>query len=224
MTLISCIIPTINEVDNIEPTIFKIHKSMSLVHSGIYEIIFVDNNSSDGTKTKILSQKEVILINSDLRKGLGYDLILASNKAKGKFICFLDCDMSIDYLDLVKILKAIHEKTVVIGSRYIPGSVINGSTLVKKIGSFLLNYIIKIIYNINAIDLSHSLRVFPNFDLNKIQDYKHPAFFWSLSRYHNKLGYTFKEIPITFNERIMGDSKNHLFDLLKTSFKYLITR
>ena len=161
--MISFVVPTLNEVGNIEKTIDKITQNFSKNNN--FEIIFVDDKSNDGTLDKIKSiskyNSNIRLIISDERFGLGHALIQGQEKAIGEYIFFLDCDNSINYDDLNRLIKARDQNSLIIGSRYIKYSKINGVNKIKIFLSRILNFIISKYLNINAIDISHSCRLFP---------------------------------------------------------------
>ena len=105
--MISLVIPTLNEINNINSTVEKIKKSFT--DNENYEIIFVDDKSNDGSLEKIIIlSKNNININyciPEKRLGLGNALSLGQKKSKGDFIFFLDCDNSINITDLIKLKK-----------------------------------------------------------------------------------------------------------------------
>ncbi len=108
--MISIIIPTLNELSNIDKTIIRIKNLFSKIKIN-YEIIFVDDNSDDGTIKKILEHKKedkkIKLIISKKRKGLGYALSQGMNKSKGYYILFLDADNSVQNIYLEKLIKIL---------------------------------------------------------------------------------------------------------------------
>ena len=55
--MISIIVPTLNELSNIDKTIIRIKKLFSKIKIN-YEIVFVDDKSDDGTIEKILTYKK----------------------------------------------------------------------------------------------------------------------------------------------------------------------
>jgi dolichol-phosphate mannosyltransferase len=131
--MISFIIPTLNEINNIDSTVNKIKCLFSINED--YEIIFVDDKSEDGTlqKIQLLSQENdnIKFYIPEKRLGLGNALSIGQKKAKGNFIFFLDCDNSINSDDLISLVNAKDPGTLVIGSRYIKDSKINGVNLLK---------------------------------------------------------------------------------------------
>ena len=174
--MISFVIPTLNEVSNIDLTVEKIKKSFT--DSSDYEIIFVDDKSIDGTMEKIwILSKEYNNINycvPEKRLGLGNALSLGQKKSKGDFIFFLDCDNSINISNLIKLKNAKKDNTLVIGSRYLKESKINGVNNLRIFLSRSLNFLVSNYLKIPAIDISHSCRIFPNSLHLKTNNFKKP--------------------------------------------------
>jgi len=225
--LISVIVPTLNEISNIDQTIFRLKKLFKEIEIK-YEIIFVDDKSTDGTIAKIENYKKrlktIKLIISKKKRGLGYALKQGVDLSKGKYILFLDADNSVDNSFLKNMIKNKDDNTLVIGSRYIKNSRIRGVSKIKIFFSKSLNILISKIFNIIAIDISHSLRIFPSTFKIKTNNYKHPSFFWEHSIKAKKSNMKIIEIPVNFDERKSGKTKNSFFKLFKSivmSMKFL---
>lgn len=206
---VSVIIPTLNEEGNI----FRIHKKIIQIFENLkidFEIIFVDDKSDDNTQKNIntLVSKKISLVISPTRKGLGNAISLGWKAAKLDYVLFLDCDSHVSNSDLIKIIKARSKKHMVIGSRYLNNSKINGASKFKMFFSKILNFIISKKFKLNAIDISHSLRILPNKYFDNIIVLTHPGYFWCLSKLAKSYNLILKEVPITFNERNIGISKN----------------
>lgn len=217
--MISIIIPTLNELSNIDKTIIRIKNLFSKIKIN-YEIIFVDDNSDDGTIKKILEHKKedkkIKLIISKKRKGLGYALSQGMNKSKGYYILFLDADNSVQNIYLEKLIKYRNDNTLIIGSRYIKNSRIRGVSKIKIFFSKTLNILISKIFDINAVDISHSLRLFPSKFKIKTLNYRHPSFFWEHSVKASRKNLKIIELPVNFDERKSGKTKNSFFKLFKS--------
>lgn len=224
---ISFIVPTLNEKENI----LKLHK---LIINSVYKkqytynIIFVDDQSNDGTIEEvnklIQGNANIKIIQNKINKGLGYALLSGVNVSTSKYIIFLDCDVSIRKKDLQKILDNRKQNCMLIGSRYIENSKINGANKFKVLVSKFLNSLISLIYKLEISDVSHSLRIFPNnLDYKEIKTLSHPGFFWELTILFKKKG-TIKEIPITFNERMHGFTKNKSWKLIKSIMKFFFNQ
>ncbi len=218
--MISIIIPTLNEINNIDSTINKIKNIFS--NNEDYEIIFVDDESNDGSLEKIKTLSNIFpnisYIIPNQRLGLGYALSIGQKNSKGEFILFLDCDNSINKSDLTKLINCKEKNKLVIGSRYLNDSKINGVNNIKIFLSKFFNYLISYYLKIPAKDISHSFRIFPKSIILSTKNLKHPIFFWEHSLYCKKKGLEIKEIPITFDERISGKSKNSFYSLFKNIF------
>ena len=222
--MISFVIPTLNEIDNINLTVEKIKKSFT--DNENYEIIFVDDKSDDGSLEKIIIlSKNNININyciPEKRLGLGNALSLGQKKSKGDFIFFLDCDNSINITDLIELKNSKKNDRLVIGSRYLKESRINGVNNLRIFLSRSLNFLVSKYLKIPAIDISHSCRIFPSSLFLETNNFKHPNFFWEHTLYCLYKDLKIMEVPIQFSERKTGKSKNSFFSLFKNIFFAII--
>ena len=223
---ICIVIPVIDEEKNILPTLNFIQKNFP--PNIKYQIIFVDDNSSDNTVNIIngLIQKfdNISLIKSIKRKGLGWAYIQGSNNSNSKYLLFLDADLSIDSRSFAKMINLRNLNNFIIGSRYLKESKINYPSNLKIILSKFLNKCISGIFNLNMSDAGHSFRIFPKIKFDSIKIYTHPGFFWSLSILSNKLNLKALEVPIEFKDRIYGKTKNNYMSLFKSIICFLIYR
>ena len=141
-----------------------------------------------------------------------------------KYIVFLDCDVSVSQKDLRKLIINRGEKLMLIGSRYTKGGKVMGADKTKVFLSKILNFTVSLIYNLKISDLSHSLRIFPNvIDFNNIKTYSHPGFFWEITLIFKKNGIV-NEMPITFNERVYGITKNKTKKLIYSVMSFFINK
>ena len=214
--MISIIIPTLNEEDNILKTIFRIKKLFLKIKKN-YEIIIVDEKSIDKTVTKVrnLQDKKIKLIASKKKLGLGYAIYQGIQKSNGEYILLLDADNSVNNIHLEKIIKSIQHNKLIIGSRYTKKSKIIGVSKLKIFLSKYINKIISFLFHLKVNDSSHSLRVFHKKFKYRITNFNHPIFFWENTIKAKALGYNICEIPIQFNERISGKTKNSFNKLFK---------
>tara|TARA_B100000989_G_scaffold298903_1_gene290889 strand:+ start:2163 stop:2849 length:687 start_codon:yes stop_codon:yes gene_type:complete len=225
---ISIIIPTLNEQDNVQ----RIYKTVVNIFNEInidWEIIFVDDKSEDQTQLlikKLPQKKKITLIESQNRLGLGNAISIGWKNANLDYVLFLDCDSHVSIKDLLQLIKSRSPDSVVIGSRYLKKSKINGAPYIKVFLSKILNKLVGFILNINIIDMSHSLRILPNKYVNISEVLTHPGYFWALTKKFKKLNFKLLEIPITFNERELGSTKNTSFKMIKSviSSLYIISK
>lgn len=221
---ISILIPTINEEKNISLILKLIKKTFSTNIKK--EIIFIDDNSTDKTieniKTYQKKMKNIKLINSKKKLGLGHAINQGLKIASGKFILCLDCDCAVSNFDLKKIIEQRGLKKVVIGSRYLAKSKIINCNRAKIFLSILVNIFIAFWYDIKGRDLTQSLRIFPRVKKFKPNNLTHPAYFIELSIYLKNKNYYFHEIPVTYNNRIAGLTKNSTINLLKSTVSFFL--
>ncbi len=95
--MLSIIIPTINEEKNIRITLSLLS---DIFRNVIFEVIIVDDNSSDNTVSEIKkfqnkSGLSIRIVNNKYPRGLGNALLIGYNLSKKKFVMFLDADLSI---------------------------------------------------------------------------------------------------------------------------------
>lgn len=206
---ISFVIPTLNEEGNV-PRVYALISEVLSDTSVQWEVLFVDDKSTDNTQSEVkeLTGGNVRLIISPERLGLGSALSLGWMQATCKFVLFLDCDTGISASDLKLLISSRNANSVVIGSRYIKGSTIHGAPKLKVLLSKIINRFAGFLTQIDAADLSHSLRIFPSHFMDATEILTHPGYFWIQGLLFKKNGYDFVEVPITFRERHVGLTKN----------------
>jgi dolichol-phosphate mannosyltransferase len=102
--MLSIIIPTINEEKNITTTLALLSEVFKNI---IFEIIIVDDKSSDKTVSEIKkfqnkSNLSIKILINKYPRGLGNALLLGYNLSNNKFVMFLDADLSIKKNDVYK--------------------------------------------------------------------------------------------------------------------------
>ena len=167
----------------------------------------------------LIAQININIINNKINLGLGYALTRGYDSSKYPFVIFLDADLSISEEDILKLYKSRKDDSMIIGSRYIRGSKINGANKLKVLISYCLNYIIGKIFNLKIIDISHSFRIISKKIEIKTKNYTHPGFFWEMTVNAKRKNKTIEEIPITFIERKYGISKNKSLLMLSSVIK-----
>jgi dolichol-phosphate mannosyltransferase len=212
------ILPTFNEIGNIEITLKKIENL-----NNKFDVIVVDDNSPDGTgsyvQDSINSKKfniNITLIRRKGKEGLGTAYIEGFKKSlelKYNFIFQLDCDGSHDPNKLEDLLNELKNNNtdIVVGSRYIKGITVINWPLSRLLLSIFANYYVKIITGLNVNDSTGGFNGYSYNALNSIMKnniyFKGYAFQIQMKFIGYKLGYRIKEIPIIFKDREIGESK-----------------
>ena len=112
MNKFSIIIPTFNEVNNIE---ILINEICIFLQKKIFEIIVVDDNSQDGTKKilkkiKLKNNRLRYLIRKNVNRGLSKSIILGISKTKYENIIVMDGDLQHNPRYLPKLCKTFSKK------------------------------------------------------------------------------------------------------------------
>jgi dolichol-phosphate mannosyltransferase len=216
--MISVILPTYNEKENLEKLtveILNVFRRNKI--SG--NIIIVDDASPDGTGVvaKNLSKRfsgQVFFISRPKKMGLGSAYILGFKKALllgSDFIFEMDADFSHSANDIPRFLQEAKNYDLVLGSRYIKGGKIKNWNIVRRLVSRGGTLYAKAILGLKICDLTSGFKCFRRKVLEKINlgDIKSDGYSFQIELTYKaaKLGFKIKEIPITFSERKNGISK-----------------
>tara|TARA_A100001035_G_scaffold96544_1_gene75684 strand:+ start:3618 stop:4346 length:729 start_codon:yes stop_codon:yes gene_type:complete len=205
------VIPTYNEIDNIEDFVNQIIKIN-------VDILIVDDNSPDGTGDLVQKLSENLLqVNLLKRSGkLGLGSAYRDGFKWGlnegyKYLIEMDADFSHSFSDLNNILQNSKNFDVVIGSRYIPGGGSNGWDFKRKLLSSYANKLSKVLLRSKINDMTSGFRSYSSEALNEINYFSTKSDGYSfqiemtIRSIEKKL--RIKEVPIIFTERSLGNSK-----------------
>ena len=210
------VIPTYNEIENIENIIRKV---FSLEE--VFSILIVDDGSPDGTAKKVKElQKEfsdTLFIEERAGKlGLGTAYILGFKWALNKnyqYIFEMDADFSHDPNDLSRLFKACKEDggDVAIGSRYVKGVNIVNWPMSRLLMSYFASKYVKAITGMPIHDSTagfkcYKRRVLEKINLDKIEFVGY-AFQIEMKFTSWKYGFNIIEVPVIFTDRQEGNSK-----------------
>ncbi len=210
------VIPTYNEIENIEVILAKVF-SLEL---GV-DILIVDDNSPDKTYVKVQE-----LIDTDLYKGQLHLVIRQNKEGLGKayiegfkwclardyaFIIEMDADLSHDPKYLPSFIENIKEYDLVIGSRYVKGGGVVNWSLLRKFISFGGSTYARTILGISIKDVTGGFKCFRRevleaIDLDNIMSAGY-AFQIEMNYRTILKGFKVKEVPIIFEDRVAGKSK-----------------
>ena len=216
---LSLVIPTYNEKKNIGELITKIqHEFKSNLIEG--QIIVVDDNSPDGTGKILDTLKRkwgnLKVIHRRRKQGLSSAVLRGWKIANGDVLGVMDADLSHPPEKIAELFSAIGKGAdIAIGSRYIKKGRIEGWNLKRRLMSSMATFLSRIYTKINDPLTGFFMikkGVIKNIDLN-------PKGFKILLEIIVKGKYkTVREIPITFVNRVQGESKAGLNEV----FYYLI--
>ncbi len=209
------IIPTYNEIENVERmgrTIMAFEKD--------FHILFVDDNSPDGTAEKIedLQIEFPNRIHLEKRKGklgLGTAYIHGFKVAihkKYEYIFEMDCDFSHDPNDLMRLYNSCVEGAdLSIGSRYCKGGKVKNWPLKRILMSYFASVYVRLILFLSIKDTTAGFKCYRRKVLETINldavNFKGYAFQICMKYAAVKHGFKITEVPITFVDRLYGISK-----------------
>jgi glycosyltransferase involved in cell wall biosynthesis len=212
--LISIIVPVFNEEKTIDIIIKKLHKLKKL--NFIFEIIVVNDGSTDKTEKKILSLKKFInkYISNSENKGKGFAIKKGMQNARGKYIFFQDADLEYDPEDILKFFNLIKkfEPDLIIGSRLNYSDYTRSHNFFNKLANKLITNLFNIINNTTFTDVYSCYACFKKdlIDSDKIISEGFSQHAEILSKVIRK-GNKFYEVPINYNGRTYAEGKKIKF-------------
>lgn len=207
------VIPTYNEIENIDAMIDAIHSYVPSMH-----ILIVDDGSPDGTaaavQRRMQNDERVHLLERAKKSGLGTAYCAGFTKALAEgydIICQMDADFSHNPEVLVAFLKELESCDVVIGSRYFTGVNVVNWPMSRLILSYTANLYTRIITRMPIKDATGGFKgfrasVLRGIDLTKIRSNGY-AFQIEMNYRAWRLGSNIREISIIFIDRVNGVSK-----------------
>ncbi len=210
------IIPTYNEKENIENMIRAL---MNLEHS--FDVLVVDDGSPDGTAGIVKSMMEVFpervyIIERSGKLGLGTAYIAGFKWALTQgyeYIFEMDADFSHNPADVPLLYNACAKDgyDLSVGSRYVSGvNVVNwpmGRVLMSYFASKYVRFITRLpVFDTTAGFNCYRREVLETIDLDKIC-FKGYAFQIEMKFTTYKCGFSIKEVPVIFVNRVLGTSK-----------------
>ena len=206
--LVSIIIPVFNEVDAIEKLVENTQNLRHLDLNLEYEIIIVDDGSTDGTGAtlKEIQQKNKNLRVVSLVRNYGQSTALQAgfDHSTGDVLITMDGDLQNDPADIPKIidvLKNNHEIDLVAGWRKDR----QDSILNRKLPSMFANYLISYTTGIKLRDYGCSLKGYRRELVSKFRLYGEMHRF--IPAIAAEVGAKIIEIPVKHHPRITGKSK-----------------
>ncbi|MGB4400851.1 MAG: glycosyltransferase family 2 protein [Daejeonella sp.] len=157
MRELSVVITVLNERDNIEPLLAEIRSALSTID---YEVIFVDDGSSDGTQKEIRKHADNRNSLVELRKNYGQSTAMTAgiDHASGKYIALIDGDLQNDPSDIPSMLQKLKDEDwdVVAGNR----ANRKDGMFLRKVPSKIANAIIRRMTGVYIKDYGCTLKIF----------------------------------------------------------------
>lgn len=210
------IIPTYNEIENVESivrAVFSLEK--------VFHILIVDDNSPDGTAQKVVElQKEfsekLFLEVRKKKSGLGTAYVHGFRWAlqnNYKFIFEMDADFSHNPKDLERLHDAcaINGADLAVGSRYVTGVNVVNWPLSRVLLSYFASVYVRMITGMKIMDatagfICYKKHVLETINLDKIKFIGY-AFQIEMKYRAFSKKFNIREVPVIFTDRTKGQSK-----------------
>ena len=210
------IIPTYNEIENIESIIRAV-----LSQHKIFHVLIVDDNSPDHTADKVrLLQTEfegrLFLENRKQKSGLGTAYVHGFKWALARnyeFVFEMDADFSHNPNDLEKLYNACHfgDADLAIGSRYVTGVNVVNWPLSRVLMSYFASVYVRMITGMMIHDATAGFVCYKRSVLEKINldKIKFVGYAFQIEMKYRTFCNKFNiaEVPIIFTDRTKGQSK-----------------
>jgi dolichol-phosphate mannosyltransferase len=210
------IIPTYNEIENIEAIVRSV---LSLSKS--FDLLIIDDGSPDGTANKVKALQgefpnRIFLEERKGKLGLGTAYIHGFKVALRlgyDYIFEMDADFSHNPADLAKLYEACANEgaAVAIGSRYIKGVNVVNWPMSRVLMSYFASMYVRFITGMQIMDTTagfkcYTRKVLETIDLDAIKFVGY-AFQIEMKFLAWQYGFKIVEVPIIFTDRTRGESK-----------------
>ena len=207
--LLSIVVPLYNERDNVVLLTEKIHESLE---GYTYQIIYVDDFSTDDTKQVVKSMNDDLVTLIELKKNYGQSLALAAgiDYAEGAYIITMDGDLQNDPSDIPQMLQhaLTGDHDLITGIRQK-----RKDSLIKKIPSKIANFMVRRVTKLDIKDNGCALKVFTKDIAKGLNLYGEMHRFITLLAFLE--GAQIKQVPVKHHARHAGKSKYGLERVFK---------
>jgi glycosyltransferase involved in cell wall biosynthesis len=214
----SVVVPVYNEEANLPILIPKLLEVFDRL-GFLYEMIFVDDGSSDGSRRLLKETASQIpslrLVALKQNRGLSTALLAGMREARGKIIVTLDSDLQNDPEDIPRLLGYLDRYDMATGWRQK-----REDPWLKRVASRIANSVRNRLSGERINDSACTLRVFKRECLQDI------PIFNGMHRFMSTLvkmrGYRIIEVPVTHHPRKYGESKYNIRNRMWRSFVDLL--
>ena len=207
------VIPTYNEAENLAWIVGRLRAAQPEV-----DVLVVDDGSPDGTGAiaddLAAADSRVRVVHRTAKAGLGAAYLHGFRVALDAgydVIGEMDADGSHQPEQLHRLLEALEDADLVIGSRWVPGGSVVNWPLNRELLSRGGNLYVRMLLGISVRDATAGFRLFRRTTLEKIdlESVQSTGYVFQTDMVARTLaaGLVVKEVPIEFVERVRGDSK-----------------
>lgn len=207
--MVSIIIPTLNEAGNIDPLLKRIFKA-GRSPTAETEVVFVDDDSTDGTRERIRfwqAAHPVRLIHRKGKNGLAAAVVEGARVAVGEIVVVMDADLSHPPEAIPQLVAPLQRDRcdMTVGSRYVSGGAVSNWPLARRAASGLATVTARLLTDVR--DPMSGFFAVHRSRLTGLSDTL-PGFKIGLQlMVSGGSGWRVEEVPFTFHDRTAGESK-----------------
>lgn len=220
---VSLVIPAFNEEQRLVPFLESILKFKQRHPSDIYEVLVIDDGSTDATIDKVQNFKlrfpALKLLRHQTNRGKGAAVQTGVLAAKGDYVVFTDADGATPIAELTKMIESLRLTPVAVGNRWMKGAKTERHSFLRTLSGWVYRTYMKL-FGLGAIDTMCGFKGY-RADVAKsiFKDLQEPRWLFDMEVAYKVVQ---KNIPVT-NFPIRWESKQgsklSTFTLLKTSFE-----
>jgi len=210
---LSVVIPAHNEAGSIEPTVRSIAAVLGSEQID-YEIVVVDDNSSDETGAivaRIAEQNaQVVCVPSRYEGGFGLAVRAGLERYTGDCVAIMMADNSDSPRDLVTYYRLIEQGyDCAFGSRFMRGSQVHDYPKLKLVLNRMANWVINVMFRLGYNDTTNAFKAYRREVIDSAQPLlsKHFNLTVELPLKAVIRGSSFSVTPISWTNRAAGESK-----------------
>ena len=207
------VIPTYNEAETLEPVVARLRASVPEA-----DVLVVDDGSPDGTgqiaDRLVAADPAVHVLHRTQKAGLGAAYIAGFRWALAEgydVVVEMDSDGSHAPEELPRLLTALREADLVIGSRWVPGGQIRNWPFYRQVISIGGSTYARLLLRFPVRDSTSGYRAFRRQVLEelKLDEVASQGYCFQIDLAWKtwRSGFRVREVPITFTEREVGRSK-----------------
>ncbi len=216
---LSIVIPARNEAGNIGLTIEGLREVLKR-EAIDYEIVLVDDGSTDGTAAEVASimklDTSIRLVRNTGLNGFGRAVQCGLNHFAGDAVVIYMADASDSPEDVVKYYHILKNKSdCAFGSRWIRNGGVSNYPLLKRMVNRLANTFIRLLFGIHYNDITNAFKGYRRRVIEGCRPLLSPHFNMTVEIPLKAIvrGYSYSVVPITWKNRRLGQSSLNMKEM-----------